>query len=167
MTVTTHEKGKTLEQSGGMVWTSNIWLGPVIPYLKEIRDFDQRYLQKLQGSLAFSAADAQQMATAMAMYPAMKEMFGKIQTEKVNMDGTEILTITIMESVKSAEQMHQQQQNPDEAESKPSRGRPRVHDLQARDARSACVTSPRAEGRRFGHDPRASACSRQHRESSA
>jgi hypothetical protein len=109
MTVTAHEKGKTLEQGGGMVMTSNIWLGPKIQVMKEIEDFDQRYQKALQGPFGIGAG-AEQMAAALAMYPAMKEMIGKMQTEQVNMEGTPVLTVTTMELVQSEEQVAQEQQ---------------------------------------------------------
>ena len=37
MTITVREKGKTLEQSGGMVMTSDMWLAPKIAAMKEVR----------------------------------------------------------------------------------------------------------------------------------
>ena len=46
MTITVREKGKTLEQSGGMVLTSDMWLAPKIAAMKEIADFDVRYAQE-------------------------------------------------------------------------------------------------------------------------
>ena len=114
MTVTAHEKGKTLEQGGGMVMTSNIWLGPKIQAMKEIEDFDQRYQKALQGPFGIGAG-AEQMAAALAMYPAMKEMIGKMQTEQVNMEGTPVLTVTTMELVQSEEQVaHEQQEQKEE-----------------------------------------------------
>ena len=114
LTVTAREKGKTLEQAGGMVMTSNIWLGPKIPAIKEIEDFDQRYQKALQGPLGIEAGSVEQMAAALAMYPTMKDMIGKMQVEQVNMDGTPILTVTTMETVRSPEQVSQEQQEPKE-----------------------------------------------------
>src|SRR5437868_12963458 len=49
VTVTVREKGKTLEDSGGVVLTSDLWLGPRIPELKELADFDVRYWKQLAG----------------------------------------------------------------------------------------------------------------------
>jgi len=109
-TAVMRQKGKTLEQGGGMVMTSNTWLAPEIPFLKEIADFDRRYAEKLYGSSMMGVAAAQQMAAALAMYPGIREMMGKMEAEKVNMTGTEILTVATIESVKSAEQMQQEQQ---------------------------------------------------------
>ncbi len=117
MTVTAHEKGKTLEQAGGMVMTSNTWLGPTIAAIKEIREFDQRYQTALQGPLGIGVGSAEQMAAALAMYPAMKDMIGKLQVEQVNVEGTPILTVTTMEMVRSPEQIAQEQQ--EQKEEKP------------------------------------------------
>jgi hypothetical protein len=47
--------------------------------------------------------DAQQMATAMAMFPGLKEAFARLNRE--DFDGTAIQTTTTVDSVKSAEQM--------------------------------------------------------------
>jgi hypothetical protein len=103
MTITTRPKGKTLEEGGGMVMTSNVWLGPEIPAFREITDFDMRYFQKLNLGAGFGA-DMEQMATALAMYPGLKEMMAKSQSQQVNMKGTQMLTVTTIESVMNAEQ---------------------------------------------------------------
>ena len=60
MTITVREKGKTLEQGGGMVMTTDMWLAPSIKEMKEIVDFDIKYAQKLYGPVVqrhFGAAD--------------------------------------------------------------------------------------------------------------
>src|SRR5438128_4766849 len=43
MTIAVREKGKTLEQSGGLVLTSDMSLAPQIAALKEVANFDMRY----------------------------------------------------------------------------------------------------------------------------
>jgi sRNA-binding protein len=106
MTIAVREKGKTLEQSGGMVLTSDMWLAPKIAAMKEVLDFDVRYAQKLYGSM--TGVSAEQMAAAMAMYPMMKDALGRMSAEASKLDGTPIQTITTMEAVKSAEQMAQE-----------------------------------------------------------
>ena len=100
VTVTVREKGKTLEQNGGLVLTADSWVTQTVPALKEITDFDVRYAAKLQGPMA--AVSAEQMATALAMYPGLKEAFAKYQGERV--EGTPILTIVTIESVRSPEE---------------------------------------------------------------
>jgi hypothetical protein len=108
MAITAREKGKTLEEAGGMVMTSHIWLGPSIPALKEIAEFDQRYAKAM--ALTVNMGDAaDQMAMAMAMYPGMKDMIGKMQVESVNMEGAQILTEMTTESVRSPAQAAQEQ----------------------------------------------------------
>jgi len=106
MTITVREKGKTLEQSGGMVITSDLWLVPTIKALKEVTDFDIRYAQKLYGSM-IGGVSAQQMAAAMALYPMLKQGLTRMSSEASKMDGTSIQTTTTMDAVKSAEQMQQ------------------------------------------------------------
>jgi hypothetical protein len=112
MTVSVHEKGKKIEDSGGMVVITNMWLAPKIASMKEIQEFDKRYSEKLALSLGSSAGmpSADQMAAVYAMYPMMKDAIGKMDVENINMDGTAILTAMTMQAVQSAEQAAQQQQ---------------------------------------------------------
>jgi hypothetical protein len=49
VTITVREKGKTLDEAGGMVMTTDMWLAPSAPSTKELMDFDMRYAQKLYG----------------------------------------------------------------------------------------------------------------------
>jgi hypothetical protein len=101
MTIAVREKGKTLEQSGGLVMTNNIWLAPRIAAMKEIADFDRRYAEKLALP---TTLDAQQMAAVLAMYPMMSEAMKRFEKENVSMDGTPVLTVTTVDAVASAEQ---------------------------------------------------------------
>ena len=47
MTITLREKGKTLEQSGGLVLTSDMWMAPTIAAMQELVDFEIRYAKAL------------------------------------------------------------------------------------------------------------------------
>jgi hypothetical protein len=123
MTITVREKGKTLEQSGGMVTKSDMWLTPSIPAMKEVADFDMRYAQKLYGS-NFIGVSAEQMAAAMAMYPMMKPALDRMSKEGAKMEGTAILTITTMEAVKSAEQIAQESKQAESSSSSSSDSKP-------------------------------------------
>ena len=102
-TITVREKGKKLEDSGGIVMTVDTWLTKTVS-LKEIADFERRYYEKL--ARAGDSVDAQQMATAMAMFPGLKEAFARLSRE--DFGGTAIQSTTTMDAVKSAEQMKQQ-----------------------------------------------------------
>ena len=98
MTITVREKGKTLNDAGGIVMTSDMWLTPNAPSTKELIDFDLRYAQKLYGP-AVTGASAQDMAMAMAMYPQMKPALDKMRAEGTKVEGTAILTEMKMEAV--------------------------------------------------------------------
>ena len=101
MTIAVREKGKTLEQNGGMVMTSNIWLTQKIAAMDEVAAFDLRYAQQVNVLAMF---DAQQTATLMTMYPMMKPAIDRLEKESVNMDGTSVLTVATLDVVASAEQ---------------------------------------------------------------
>jgi hypothetical protein len=124
MTVTVREKGKKLEESGGLVLTSDMWLAPKIAAMKEVADFDVRYAKALYGSM-IAGVSAEQMATAMAMYPMMKDAVAKMSAEGVKMDGTAILTTMTTDAVKPADQIAEeskQSQREDDGKASPSGG---------------------------------------------
>ncbi len=99
MTITVREKGKTLNESGGLVMTTDMWMTPNAPSTRDLADFDMRFAQKLYGP-AVTGASAQDMAMAMAMYPQMKPALDKMRAEGGKMPaGTAILTDMKMESV--------------------------------------------------------------------
>jgi len=99
MTITVREKGKTLDEAGGMVMTTDMWLAANAPSTNDIADFDRRYAQKLHGPMAVTGASAQDMAMAMAMYPQMKPALDKMAAEGTKVQGTAILTDMKMEAV--------------------------------------------------------------------
>ncbi|MGE3510353.1 MAG: hypothetical protein AB7N65_15895 [Vicinamibacterales bacterium] len=109
MTIGLREKGKTLEQSGGLVLTSDMWMGPAVPAMRELTDFDIRYARALQGPETFGAS-VEQMQAALATHPQLKQGLARMAEESKKLEGTAILTTTTMEVVKSAEQLAQEQQ---------------------------------------------------------
>ncbi len=104
MTIGVHEKGKTLEQAGGLLMTMDMWLAPRVPGMKELADFDVRYAKALTGA---ATPSADQMAQAFAMYPGLKDAMLKMQSEKVNMDGTPIESTMTVQTVQTKEQASQ------------------------------------------------------------
>lgn len=104
MTITIREKGKTLEQSGGMVLTSDMWMTPAIPALKEVAEFRTKYFEKVYGTV-FEGASPQDMASAMAMYPQLKPAMEKMAAEGKKLSGTPVSTTLTFDAVKSPEQM--------------------------------------------------------------
>jgi hypothetical protein len=113
MTVTVREKGKKLEESGGMVLTSDMWLAPKIAAMKEVAEFDARYAKALYGSM-LAGVSPEQIGMALAMYPAMKDAIAKMNVEGGKIDGTAILTTTTTESVKSAAQLAEEAKGQDD-----------------------------------------------------
>jgi hypothetical protein len=107
MTVTVREKGKTLEQSGGLVMTADSWLGPKIPAMKEAAEFDLRYWKALSGDATMSA---EQMAAVLAMFPLIGKAQERMRKENVNLDGTALATTMTFEGVKTKEQVAQESQ---------------------------------------------------------
>jgi hypothetical protein len=107
MTVTVREKGKTLEDGGGLVMNVDSWMGPQIPALKEVAEFDLKYWRQLQGPDAMGMSP-EQMATVIAMYPAFKQAADRLQKESPKLQGTPLATTTMVEGVKSKEEAAQQ-----------------------------------------------------------
>jgi hypothetical protein len=107
MTVTVREKGKTLEDGGGLVMNVDEWLGPQIPALKEVVDFDLKYWRQLQGPDAMGMSP-EQMAMVIAMYPAFKQAADRMQKESPKLQGTPLASTTTVEGVKSKEEAAQQ-----------------------------------------------------------
>ena len=75
-TITVREKGKTLEEAGGLILETHLWMTPKVPALQELNDFRLRYAQAVYGPLVAQAAP--NMTQAMAMYPQMKDAMAKL-----------------------------------------------------------------------------------------
>jgi hypothetical protein len=98
MTVTVREKGRTLDQNGGLVMTTDMWMTENAPSTRDLVDFEMRYAQQLAGPMVVGAS-AQDMATAMAMYPQVKPALDKMRAEGGKLSGTAILTDMRVEAV--------------------------------------------------------------------
>lgn len=108
VTVTVREKGKTLEEGGGLVMKTDMWMAPEQKALREVAEFDLRYAKQLYGGM-FGGVSASQMAMMMAMYPMMQQAMERMQAEGGKVEGTAIQTTLTFEAVASAEQMKAQQ----------------------------------------------------------
>jgi hypothetical protein len=107
MTITVREKGKTLEDSGGIVITSDNWIGPQIPAMKELIDFEMKYFKAIAPETA--GVSAEQMAAVLALYPMVKQGMERMGREAAKLEGTPLATTMTFEGVKSKDQMSQQQ----------------------------------------------------------
>jgi hypothetical protein len=108
VTVTVREKGKTLEEAGGIVMTNDMWLGPVIPQMKEFADFDIRYWKQLEGPQA-TTMSPEQMAQVLAMFPLVGKAMERMQKDGDKLKGSPLETTSTFEAVKSKEQLTQAQ----------------------------------------------------------
>lgn len=104
VTITLHEKGKTLEDGGGLVMTNDMWIAPKIAGLDEIAAFDLKFAKAIYGDM-MPNVDAAQMGLLLASYPAFKDMSDKMAAEAKKLEGTPLAVATTLEAVKSAEQM--------------------------------------------------------------
>jgi hypothetical protein len=114
MTITVREKGRTIEDRGGLIVTSDIWLGPEIPAMKELAEFEMRYWKAIAPEAP--GMSPEQLAAVVAMYPLVKQGMDRLNREQVNMKGTPLTTVTTFDAVKSPDQMAK------ESESSPSSG---------------------------------------------
>jgi hypothetical protein len=108
-TVTVREKGKTLEDGGGIVMTNDLWLGPEIPQMKEIVDFEMRYWKQLQQGAGTEAISPEQMAMVLASFPGIKQAMQRFAQEGDKLKGTALDSTTTFEAVKSKEQLAESQ----------------------------------------------------------
>jgi hypothetical protein len=104
MTIAMRQKGGTLEQAGGMIIASNLWLTEEANAAQEIADFHRRYMEKLGID-----ALAKDMLQAMALYPGLQDAMAKMEKENATLSGTAILTTMTIDSYKSQEQVAQEQ----------------------------------------------------------
>lgn len=106
VTVTARRKGSTLEQGGGTVFTSDMWLAREVKGRDEIAEFDRRYYTKLYGDAA--AAAMQELAAVLAAQPGLGTGMEKLRASSGKLEGFPILTTTVVETVKSARELEQE-----------------------------------------------------------
>ena len=73
MTVTVREKGKTLEEGGGLVMTTDMWLGPADPAAEGARRLRHALLEAAPGRRSRRRMSAEQMAMVLAMFPLRRQ----------------------------------------------------------------------------------------------
>lgn len=114
MTITVREKGKKLADSGGVVLTSDMWMGPQLAPYKEIADFERRYYTKVYGGL-MSAGDMQQMAALMAATPAFSKAMKALSEKKGSLSGTPVRATLTFETVAGKNQPKKSESDDEEA----------------------------------------------------
>ncbi|HXI11542.1 MAG TPA: hypothetical protein VNM92_02715 [Thermoanaerobaculia bacterium] len=97
MTITVTEKGKKLD-NGGAVLTADMWMTPKVAAIREMSDFEQRYIKKVYGGLV-GQGDMRQMAMLMASSPQFSKAMKKLEEKKGTLDGTSVRTEIRFETV--------------------------------------------------------------------
>jgi hypothetical protein len=105
LTITAHEKGKKIEESGGFIMASDMWLAPKVAGLDEITAFEMKFVQAVYGQAL--GIDPQQMGQMVAMYPMFAKMATEMQAQKGKLQGTPLTTTMSFQVMKSAEAMSQ------------------------------------------------------------
>jgi len=107
-TVTVHEKDKTLEESGGFLLTSDMWMGPRVAARREMIEFERRFVQKIYGDSFM--ADMRQAAAMLATTPAFAKAMKKYNEKQGSLDGSPIRTKMTFETVAGKNGSPDQQQ---------------------------------------------------------
>ena len=104
LTIVMREKGKTLEEGGGLVMTNDMWLAAKVPAMDELHAFYMKYFKAVfEGT--FTGMDAAQSNAASAFLPGFAALTERMATESKKLQGTSVMSTMTIEGVKSAEQM--------------------------------------------------------------
>ena len=91
---TVHPKGMTIETGGGGIVTTDLWIGPEIPVVQEILEFDRRYLE------AMGLPGGEQAAQVLKSYPALAAAMESFEENADRMEGTPVKTLMVLETVR-------------------------------------------------------------------
>jgi hypothetical protein len=107
-TVTVHEKGKKLEDAGGFVLTSDMWIGPRVPAMREMIEFERKFVQKVYGDSFMT--DMRQAAAMFAATPAFAKAMKTFNDKQGSFDGTDIRSKMTFEMVAGKNSSPEQEQ---------------------------------------------------------
>jgi hypothetical protein len=102
LTIAMRQAGMKLEESGGMVMTSNVWMAPRIAALDEVADFNMKFVKAVYGDVFFG--NPQQMGAVSAMFPGFTNLMQRMSVESRKLQGSMVANTTVIETVKSPEQ---------------------------------------------------------------
>ena len=110
MTVTVREKGKTLEDGGGLVMNVDSWLGPQIPAMKEARRVRSEVLEAAAGARCDGHVGRTDGHGHRDVSRRSSRRPSGLQKESPKLQGTPLATTTTVEGVKSKEEVGRQAQ---------------------------------------------------------
>ena len=86
LTITMREKGKTLEEGGGLVLTNDMWLAPKVPAMEELQAFYVKYFKAVfEGT--FTGMDASQANAVTAFLPGFAALAERMAAETKKLAG--------------------------------------------------------------------------------
>jgi hypothetical protein len=112
--VTVKEKGKKVEQSGGLVLKADLWMAPRIAAVREHEEFERRYVKKLFGDLGF---DPRSTVAISAMAPDLGKAMKKFNDNLQKMDGSAVRTTLTFTTVADPRQRGEDDEDADAAAS--------------------------------------------------
>lgn len=106
---TVHEKGRSVQQAGGLMIRNDLWLVPKLEELDELEAWNRRYALKMAEVYGAGAATVavEQMAKLYALYPGVQKAMEKMraETDKLDLEGTTVAATLTVSAIKSAEQV--------------------------------------------------------------
>ncbi len=103
LTLTLRQKGKTLEEGGGVVMTNDMWMAAKIDALDELAEFQRRFAMTVFGQAL--GIDPRQANGIAAIIPAFGTLATRMADEGQKLEGTTLLSTSTIETVKSEEEM--------------------------------------------------------------
>jgi hypothetical protein len=107
--VTVHEKGRSVQQAGGLMFRNDVWLAPRLAVLDELHAWNRRYALKMADvyGVAVGSDAVEPMAKLQTLYPGAQKAIERMraETEKVDMQGTPVATTLTVTAIKSDEQV--------------------------------------------------------------
>ena len=104
LVIAMRERGKTLEESGGLVMSNTMWLASRVPALEEVQAFNLKFYKAVFGGV-FGGIDMQQMNAATVFLPGLGTLMERMAAERGKLQGTPLASTMVFDGVKSAEQM--------------------------------------------------------------
>lgn len=99
VTITTHERGKTIYESGGFLLQNDMWLGET-PALNEMIDFQTRYFKAVFEGV-FTGTDLQQTSMFGSLFPGFMKLSERMAAESKKLRGTALASTTVFGTVKA------------------------------------------------------------------
>ena len=104
LTITMRQQGMKIEESGGLVMTSNLWMAPRIAAMDELNEFNMKFIKAVYGDM-FAGMNPQQAGPMSAMVPGLSGLMSRMANETRKLQGSTVASTMVIESVKSPEQL--------------------------------------------------------------